>query len=318
MDKAAGIWSMGAPRKRMKPSIVVVGSFVRDLSFRCDSFPAAGETVLGTFTTGPGGKGSNQAVAAARAGAAVRFVGAVGRDTLGREAATFLKSEGIDARLPVKPGHSTAAAMILVDASSQNEIVVALGASAVLSPRDVPGDLLRGARVVICQGEANNEVNLHSFRLARRLGATTVLNPAPMGPAFDRRILALTDILAPNETEFAVLTGHRPARGLERIHREARELGVATVIVTLGGSGCLVSAEHGWAAIPGHRVRAVDTTGAGDAFVGGLAAGLVRFHGDILRAARFGNAAAALSVTRPGTAPSMPRLREIERLLRSR
>jgi len=302
----------------MKPSIVVVGSFVRDLAFRCASFPAAGQTVLGTFTTGPGGKGSNQAVAAARAGARVRFVGAVGRDTLGREAALFLRSEGIDARLPVKAGHSTAAAMILVDASSQNEIVVALGASAVLSPRDVPGSLLRGARVVICQGEANNEVNLHAFRLARRLGATTVLNPAPMGPGFDRRILPLTDILAPNETEFTALTGHRPARGMDAIHRQARGLGVPTVIVTLGESGCLVSAEQGWAAIPAHRVRAVDTTGAGDAFVGGLAAGLVRFGGDILRAARFGNAAAALSVTRPGTAPSMPRLREIDRLLRSR
>jgi ribokinase len=257
-------------------------------------------------------------VAAARAGAPTRFVGAVGRDTLGREAALFLKSEGIDARLPVKPRHSTAAAMILVDASSQNEIVVALGASAALSPRDVPAALLRGARVVICQNEANNAVNMHSFRLARRLGASTVLNPAPMGPSFDRRILALTDILVPNEPEFAALTGHRPGRSMGALHEEARSLGVPTVVVTLGGNGCLVSTEGGWAAVRGHRVRAVDTTGAGDAFVGGLAAGLVRFGGDILRAARFGNATAALSVTRPGTAPSMPSLREIERLLRSR
>jgi ribokinase len=302
----------------MKPKIVVVGSFVRDLSFRCASFPAAGETVLGTFATGPGGKGSNQAVAAARAGAPVRFVGAVGRDNLGREAALFLKSEGIDACLPAKPRYSTAAAMILVDSSGQNEIVVALGASAVLSPRNVPASLLRGARVVICQGEANNAVNMHSFRLARRLGATTVLNPAPMGPAFDRRILALTDILVPNESEFAALTAHRPAGSMEALHKAARSLGVPTVVVTLGESGCLVSAPDGWAAIPSHRVRAVDTTGAGDAFVGGLAAGLVRFGGDILRAARFGNATAALSVTRPGTAPSMPRLREIDRLLRRR
>jgi len=302
----------------MKPSIVVVGSFVRDLSFRCASFPAAGETVLGTFTTGPGGKGSNQAVAAARAGAPTRFVGAVGRDTLGREASLFLRSEGIDSRLPVKPRFSTAAAMILVDASSQNEIVVALGASAALSPRDVPAVLLRGAQVVICQGEANNAVNMHAFRLARRLGATTVLNPAPMGPGFDRGILGLTDILVPNESEFAALTGHRPGGRMGALHEAARSLGVPTVVVTLGERGCLVSAQAGWSGVPGHRVRAVDTTGAGDAFVGGLAAGLVRFGGDILRAARFGNATAALSVTRPGTAPSMPSLREIERFLGSR
>lgn len=302
----------------MKPSIVVVGSFVRDFSFRCSSFPTAGQTVLGTFATGPGGKGSNQAVAAARAGAPTRFVGAVGRDTLGAEAARFLRSEGIDARLPVKPAYSTAAAVIIVDASSQNEIVVAIGASAALAARDVPAGLIRGARVVICQNEANHAVNMHAFRLARRFGAATLLNPAPMGPGFDRSILGLTDILIPNETEFEALTGHRPARGMAAVHAAARSLGVPTVIVTLGESGCLVSTAGGWTSLPAHRVRAVDTTGAGDAFVGGFAAGLVRFGGDLVRAAAFGNAVAALSVTRPGSAPAMPRLREVDRLLRSR
>ena len=309
---------MHPPNSPMKPSIVVVGSFVRDLAFRCSSFPSAGETVLGTFTSGPGGKGSNQAVAAARAGVATRFVGAVGHDSLGAEAARFLRSEGIDARLPAKPGHSTGAAAIIVDSSSQNEIVVAIGASAALRPRDVPGRLIHGARVVICQGEANAEVNLHAFRIARGLGAVTVLNPAPMGPRFDRRILAVTDILVPNEHEFAALTGCRPARSPGAVHRAARSLGVPTVIVTLGRAGCLVSTASGWETLPGHRVRTVDTTGAGDAFVGGFAAGLVRFRGDLIRAARFGNATAALSVTRAGTAPSMPRRGEIDRFLRSR
>jgi ribokinase len=299
----------------MAPSVVVVGSFVRDLSFRCASFPSAGETVLGTFASGPGGKGSNQAVAAARAGAKTRFIGAVGRDTLGSEALAFHRSEGIDSRLAFKKGASTGAAAILVDAAGQNEIIVAIGASAVLRPADAPAGLLKGAKVVICQGEANNAVNLHAFRLARKCGARSVLNPAPMGPGFDRRILAFTDILIPNETEFEALTGHRPAKGLEAIHRLARRLGVATVIVTLSKKGCLVSTQSGWTAIPGHRVRAVDTTGAGDAFVGGFAAGLVHFHGDLVKAARYGNATAALSVTRAGTAPSMPQRREILRLL---
>ena len=116
----------------MKPSVVVVGSFVKDLSFRCGRFPTAGETVIGTFTTGPGGKGSNQAVACARAGARTRFVGAVGRDAFGAEAARFLRSEGIDARLAPKRGQATGAAAILVDGSSQNEIIVAIGASVAL------------------------------------------------------------------------------------------------------------------------------------------------------------------------------------------
>jgi len=302
----------------MKPSVVVVGSYVKDLSFRCGRFPAAGETVIGTFVAGPGGKGSNQAVAAARAGARTRFVGAVGADAFGAEAARFLRSEGIDARLAAKPGRSTGAAAILVDRASQNEIIVAIGASAAIAPRDVPAGLIRGARVVICQGEANARINLHAFGLARRFGATTILNPAPMGPGFDRRILALTDILVPNQSEFAALTRHEPGGGPRAVHRLGRSLGVPTIIVTLGRGGCLVSTDAGWTAIAGHRVRAIDTTGAGDAFVGGLAAGLVRFGGDLLRAARFGNAAAALSVTRPGTAPSMPSRREIDRFLRSR
>jgi ribokinase len=302
----------------MKPSIVVVGSFVKDLSFRCGRFPRAGETVIGTFSPGPGGKGSNQAVAAARAGARTRFVGAIGSDPFGVEAAQFLRSEGIDARLAEKRGRATGAAAILVDRASQNEIIVAIGASAAITPRDVPAGLIRGARVVICQGEANARINLHAFRLARRFGATTILNPAPMGPGFDRRILALTDILIPNESEFAALTRHTPVRGPKAVHTLGRALGVPTIIVTMGRGGCLLSTDEGWTAIAGHRVRAVDTTGAGDAFVGGFAAGLVRFGGDLLEAARFGNAAAALSVTRPGTAPSMPYRSEIDRFLRGR
>jgi len=302
----------------MKPSVVVVGSFVKDLCFRCARFPKAGETVLGSFFTGPGGKGSNQAVAAARAGASTRFVGAVGSDPFGSEAGRFLRSEGIDAKLAPKRGEATGAAAILVDGASQNEIIVAIGASASITPRDVPAALIRGARVVICQGEANPRINRHAFRLGRRLGATTILNPAPMGPGFDRGLLSLTDILIPNESEFDELTGLSPGLNPKRIHAACRSLGVPTVIVTLGRNGCLVSTPAGWTAIAGLRVRPIDTTGAGDAFVGAFAAGLVRHDGDLLAAARQGNAAAALSVTRLGTAPAMPLRREIDRFLRSR
>jgi ribokinase len=302
----------------MSPSVVVVGTFVKDLSFHCERFPGAGETVHGAFATCPGGKGFNQAVASARAGATARFVGAVGRDPFGAEARAFLKSEGIDARLAAKRGLSTGAAAVLVDASGQNQIVVAVGAGAAILPRDVPPALIRGARVVICQREANEVINLHAFRHARRFGATTIFNPAPMGPGFDPAVLALTDVLIPNESEFAALTRHAPSGGPGETHGRCRALGVGTVIVTMGREGCLVSTETGWTRISGHRVRAVDTTGAGDAFVGAFAAALVRFGGDVLRAARYGNAAAALSVTRHGTSPSMPRRREVDRFVKTR
>lgn len=316
----------------MKPQVVVVGSFVQDLTWKCAEFPRVGETVIGTFVTGPGGKGSNQAVAAGRAGASTLFVGAVGRDVFADAVKKFYRAEGINARWVVKPKHATGTAAILVNASGQNEIVVALGASAELQPRDVGAALFRGARVVVCQHEANLPVNAHVFRLARKAGATTVLNPAPMRPDFDTAILALTDVLIPNETEFAALMNllpsapktdfsNRPLHSLppEELHALCRIFGVPTVIVTLGERGCFISQASGHTSIPAHTgINVVDTTGAGDAFVGGFAAGLVDFQGDVIAAARLGNSVAALSVTKFGTAPSMPTRREIAHFQKSR
>src|SRR5471032_3411979 len=169
----------------MKPLIVVVGSFVQDLCWQCAEFPKAGETVIGTFVTGPGGKGSNQAVAAGRAGAPTVFIGAVGRDVFAGAVRKFYQAEGIGARFIEKPPHATGTAAIMVNAAAQNEIVVALGASAHLQPRDIDAALIRGAKVVVCQHESNLPINAHVFRLARRAGVTTVLNPAPMRSDFD-------------------------------------------------------------------------------------------------------------------------------------
>jgi ribokinase len=311
----------------MKPQVVVVGSFVQDLTWKCAEFPRVGETVIGTFVTGPGGKGSNQAVAAGRAGAPTLFVGAVGHDVFADAAKKFYRAENIGAHWVTKPKHATGTAAILVNAAGQNEIVVALGASAALQPRDVSPALFRGAKVVVCQHEANLPVNEHVFRLARKAGATTVLNPAPMRPDFDTAILALTDVLIPNETEFVALMNLLPAakqtglagRALhalaaEELHALCRIFRVPTVIVTLGERGCLVSQAGGHTSIPAHTgIKVVDTTGAGDAFVGGFAAGLVKFKGDVIAAARLGNSVAALSVTKFGTAPSMPTQHEIAR-----
>lgn len=330
----------------MKPLVVVVGSFVQDLCWRCAEFPRAGETVIGTFVTGPGGKGSNQAVAAGRAGAPTMFIGAVGRDVFAGAAKKFYRAEGIGARFIEKPKHATGTAAILLNAAAQNEIVVALGASAQLQPRDIDAALIRGAKVVVCQHEANLPINAHVFRLARRAGALTVLNPAPMRADFDPSILALTDVLVPNETEFVALVnllggaaalrerhdgGHRPplpgaspfaeaalhAMSHDDLHRLCRLTGVPTVIVTLGRRGCFVSQPGGPTFIPAHSgIKVLDTTGAGDAFVGGFAAGLVQSGGDLVAAARHGNTVAALSVTKFGTAPSMPTKAEIARFLR--
>lgn len=313
------------------PQVVVIGSFVQDLTFFSAQFPAPGQTIVGRFVTGPGGKGSNQAVAAGRTGVPTRFIGAVGADTFAQDAAKFYAAEGIAAHFVPKPGHATATAGILVNAAGQNEIVVALGASAQLQPRDVTPALLRGARVVVCQHEANLPINAHAFRLARRVGATTVLNPAPMRADFDPLILPLTDILIPNETEFVTLVNQLRLAGkrkltesalaalsAEKLHQLCRAFRVPTVIVTLGARGCLVSQAAGFTAVPACKgIKVVDTTGAGDAFCGGFAAGLVKFSGDTVAAARFGNAVAALSVTKIGTAPAMPRAAAIARFLRT-
>lgn len=308
----------------VNPSIVVVGSFNQDLTWTCAEFPAPGETIVGRFQTGPGGKGSNQAVAAARAGGATAFVGALGDDAFGRDAETFLRSEGIAVHLARKK-LPTGNAAILVNRRGENQIIIALGANAALAPRDVPAELLREARVVVCQHETNLAVNAHVFRAARRAGVTTVLNPAPMRADFDDRILDLTDVLIPNETEFVTLVNRRNftekamhALSHHDLHRLCRGFDVPTIIVTLGARGCFVSQSRGYVFIPAHTgLKVVDTTGAGDAFVGGFAAGLARFDGNIATAARYGNAAAALSVTKFGTAPSMPAQRAIEKLLRT-
>lgn len=322
----------------MKPSIVVVGSFVQDLTFLCDGFPHQGETTLGEFVTGPGGKGSNQAVAAARAGVRTRFIGAVGRDDFARGATAFHRAEKIDSHLIAKPTHATATAAILVNRAGQNQIIVAIGASATLKPADVPETLLRGASVVVAQHEASLSTNAHVFRLARKHGITTVLNPAPMRADFAPSILRLVDVLIPNESEFVALARlipscsdlirkgpfneHRefgveslPTLPADALHQLCRAFGVPVVIVTLGGRGCFVSLDTHGEHLPAHPVKVVDSTGAGDAFVGGFAAGLVKLGGDTLQAAQFANVVAALSVTKFGTAPSMPREREINRFL---
>ena len=309
------------------PAVVVIGSIMQDLTFACAEFPARGETVVGRLTVGQGGKGSNQAIACGRAGATTVFIGAMGRDAFARQVRAFYRKARIGCRLALKPRCATGTAMILLNQSGQNQIVIEPGANARLAPSDIPRHLLARAKVVVTQLEANLATTAGALRIARQAGVTTLLNPAPMRADFDPRLLAHVDILVPNETEFAALVRLLPALRLRkfrehdlltlppaRFHALCRKFNVPTVIVTLGQRGCFISGRDGWRLIPAHTgMKVVDTTGAGDAFCGGLAAGLVRYAGDMVAAARLGTVVAALSITKPGAANAMPTKAEIRR-----
>jgi len=305
---------------------------MQDLTFACGEFPVRGQTVMARLSVGQGGKGSNQAIACGRTGVGTVFVGAMGRGSYAAEVAAFYRREKIGCRLALKPDQPTGTAVILLNGEGQNIIVIEPGANARLAPRDVPRSLLARAKVVVTQLESNLKTTAHVLRVARQAGVTTILNPAPMRADFSPALLRNVDILIPNESEFVALVraqtrlrrrsfDERALHALSRdeLHGLCRQFGVPTVIVTLGSKGCFISESGGHAFIPAYRgMRVVDTTGAGDAFCGGFAAGLVRNKGVIVPAARLGTAVAALSITRPGAAFAMPTREELTRFLRKR
>jgi len=305
----------------MRDRIVVLGSFVADVAFRAARLPAWGETLMGSgFALGPGGKGSNQAVAAARAGAKVQMISRLGDDAFGRLARETWAADGIDASLVGSCATPTGSAVILIDeVSGQNAIIVVPGACFTLTAEDVEGvgEAIRSAGVLLAQLELPLETVERGLRLARGAGVVTILNPAPAQELGDE-VLGLVDFLIPNESEAALLTG-RVVETVEQAEGAARLLmgrGARNVIVTLGAQGALVCAGGAEAVLVAafDAGAVVETTGAGDAFCGGFAAALSEGR-TVLEAARFGCAAAGISVTRAGTAPSMPRRGEIEMLL---
>jgi ribokinase len=306
----------------MAKKILVLGSFVADVAFRAARLPAWGETLMGSgFALGPGGKGSNQAVAAARAGAEVQMLSRLGGDTFGQLARDTWAADGVDASLVETCATPTGSAAILIDeVKGENAIIVVPGACFTLSPKDVQaaGDAIRAAGVLLTQLELPLDTVECGLRLAREAGVQTILNPAP-AQALSDALLGLADFLIPNESEAALLTG-LPVESVAQAEAAARVLldrGARCVIVTLGAQGALVCA----AGAEAERVNAfnvgpvLDTTGAGDGFCGGFAAALSEGR-TVLEAARFGCATAGISVTRAGTAPSMPRRGEIDALLR--
>ena len=306
-------------------TVTVMGSYVADLAFRIDRLPAWGETLMGqSFQLGPGGKGSNQAVAAARAGASgsskVSFISKLGADPFGEIARTLYRKEGIDTQFVFSTTNPTGAAVILIDAAKgENAIVVVPGACFELTPDEVDQatELIAASAVFVAQLELPLATVEHGLRLAHTQGVPTILNPAPAAP-LPETIYPLCDYLTPNETEASALTGISVTdlASAEKAAVALLDRGVRNVILTLGAQGALIknnSLTHHVPAVNAGPV--VETTGAGDAFNGGLAAALAEGQ-DLIAATTFACAVAGISVTRPGTAPSMPHRPEVEAILR--
>lgn len=300
--------------------VVILGIYVTDLTFRAARMPLPGETISGSaFRMGPGGKGSNQAVAAARAGADVVFCTRLGDDEFGAIARSTWAAEGITARVGIAEGVATGAAHIFVDdTSGQNAIIVAAGAAATLGAADIDAieDDIAHAQVFVTQLEQPVEAAWRGLETARRHRVTTVFNPAPALP-LDDAMFPLCDYITPNETEAATLTGERvvDVASARRAGDVLLKKGVGTAIITLGEQGALLHGPDESVLVPAFRCgRVIETAGAGDGFTGGFAAALANGM-DALSAVRFGCALAGLSVTRPGTAPSMPTLDEIRAVI---
>ena len=310
-------------------SVAVVGSFNVDHVWRVATLPQPGATLGGEYASGPGGKGFNQAMAARRAGAATAFVCALGGDGGAQLARALCKADGIDLR-DFECSVPTGSAGIYVDAGGRNSIVVAPGANARLDAGFVASALAAIATpaVVLAQLESPVEAVAAALRFGREHGAATILNPAPANAAAPGALLALADVLTPNETEFAALLARHVGERVDadavsgidqgRLHALCRDLGHdASVVVTLGASGCLVSHpesdlrgdETACYRISADSVRVVDTTGAGDAFNGALAASLaLRPGAAFVEHVRFATRYAGMSTEHAGAALKMPRL----------
>ena len=301
--------------------IVVIGSINMDLVLRVPRMPLPGETLTGgAFRTIPGGKGANQAVACARlsgkvaaGGQQVAMIGCVGDDAFGATLRAALVGDGIiDSHITTLPGVASGIASILVDDNGQNSIVIAGGANDLLSPAhiDAAKELIEQADIVVLQLETPMATVVHAIKLARSLGKTVVLNPAPAA-SLPAGVLELVDYLIPNEIEAAMLAGVSPeGADAKALAAALQKLGSDNVIITLGAKGVHAALYGGDFTFPAEVVQAVDTTAAGDTFIGGFVAGLASGM-DEAEAIQQGQRAAAWSVTKPGAQTSIPHLHEL-------
>ncbi len=301
-----------------QPKIVVVGSANMDLVVKTDRIPVPGETVLGgEFYQLPGGKGANQAVAAARLGGNVTLVACVGQDGFG---STMLDQYAVDcidtSHIRRVDGHATGVALIGVDRLGQNSIIVAPGANALLDTNDIKRaeSAIRSAQVVLAQLEISVQTVTAAMKAARQYGAVTLLNPAPFhsGDKLPADLLAATDVLIPNEHEALALLGIPHTANIDYVDVAAELLltGVGAVVVTLGDQGSVIADKYGVRLVHALPVEAVDSTAAGDCFCGALAVALGEGE-DLDIAVKFASSAAAISVTRMGAQPSLPARAEV-------
>ncbi|MDX1640188.1 MAG: ribokinase [Balneolaceae bacterium] len=299
--------------------IIVLGSSNTDMIVKVPRIPAPGETILGgKFVQAAGGKGANQAVAAARSGGDVTFIANTGDDNFGKEAIEGFKKEGINTEyIFVDKKTPSGVALIFVDEDGENSIAVASGANGTLTPSQIRQikDLSAGGDILLTQLETPLETVEEAIKIANENGVRVILNPAPAQP-LDDDLLKRIDILTPNQSETELLTGIS-VEDEESAKKAASNLlskGVKTVIVTLGSNGAFLMSKDIQKTIPGFNVKAKDTTAAGDTFNGALAVGLAEGK-PIEKAIRWAHAAAAISVTRMGAQPSVPKQKEIREFL---
>ena len=302
----------------MKAKILIVGSSNTDMIIKLDRIPKPGETLLGgEFVTAAGGKGANQAVAAARAGGAVTLIARVGQDMFGERAVAGLVQNDVNVEHVSYDKCPSGVALIFVAKDGENSIAVAGGANAKLSPADVDAakSCIESAEMLVLQLETPLETVQRAAELAAAARVPVILNPAPAQPLGDD-LLRYVSILTPNESETELLTGISVTdfRSAAQAAEKLQAKGVETVIITMGSQGALVAGPQFSGVVPAFAVKPVDTTAAGDTFNGALAVALAEGK-PLVDAVRFANAAGALSVTRLGAQPSAPSRKEIEKLL---
>jgi len=298
--------------------IVIVGSIVQDCVSYTERFPNPGESVRGNdFKLGSGGKGANQGVQAAKLGASVTMIGRVGNDMFGAANINGLKEAGVNVEYIEKSDTApTSVACITVDHKGENSIVVTLGANLELSTERVKEleDVIAGAAMVLCQFEIDEKTNYAAFELARKHNVTTFYNAAPGKPGMDKEILKVTDILCTNENETEFLTGKKlsSVEDFKEASRELLQHGPKTVVVTLGAKGVLVTDQESLELIEVPRVKAVDTTGAGDSFCGSLAFLIAKYPDKtVAELSRNASKIASMSVQKHGTQSSYPAIVEV-------